>query len=343
MRGHRAKEPNKKTGKYGIVFKGNEGDYDKPITIPCGVCIGCRLENSKQWAIRMMHEYQEHDQTCFITLTYNEEHLPLNEVGTPTLWKRDHQLFIKRLRRHVDKVKPQHKNKIKFFLCGEYGDENARPHYHAIIFGWDFKDKEVRTYNHRKEPIFTSKTLTRLWSDNEGNEKGYSTIGAVSFDSAAYVARYVTKKIKGKGDPEKGIPSAKDFYCIEYEHVDRKTGEIYGGIYDRIEPEYAEMSRGNRFNPNNGIGRQWLEKYKDYTYEHDHVIMNGIKLKPPKYYDKLYEAMHEKEYSHVKARRRTEAEKHQDEALDPTRLHAKETILRKRTQTLTRKLEDFND
>ena len=117
---------NPANGKRGITFSISKAYTDLPISIPCGQCIGCRLHKSRMWAVRCAHEMQMHEDNCFITLTYNAEHLPAPE----TLLLRDFQLFMKTLR---------NKNGagIRFFHCGEYGDKLARPHYHALLFGHD--------------------------------------------------------------------------------------------------------------------------------------------------------------------------------------------------------------
>ena len=117
-------------GKAKLTFKKpeNHWNYEK-VKLPCGTCIGCKVEKSRQWAIRCVHEASLHEDNCFLTLTFNEEHMPENR----SINKRDLQLFFKRLRkRYPNKV-------IKYFACGEYGDERNRPHYHVILFNHDFR------------------------------------------------------------------------------------------------------------------------------------------------------------------------------------------------------------
>ena len=110
--------------------KPREALIREKLEVPCGQCIGCRLERSRQWAVRCIHEAQLHKDNCFITLTYNDEHLP----SPPSLSVRDFQLFMKRLRKRFGKG-------IRFFHCGEYGEKYGRPHYHACLFGFDFPDR----------------------------------------------------------------------------------------------------------------------------------------------------------------------------------------------------------
>ena len=111
-----------------------------PVTIKCGRCIGCRLDRSKEWAVRCVHEQQMHEQSCFVTLTYKDTELVHTPDGHPTLFHEHFQLFMKRLRKKFG-------DNISYFMSGEYGDETFRPHYHAILFGVDFKDKEPLRYN----------------------------------------------------------------------------------------------------------------------------------------------------------------------------------------------------
>ena len=116
-------------GKWPLVFNKRDGYCDLEVQVPCGQCVGCRLERSRQWAIRCVHEASLHSRNCFITLTYDDAHLP----GI-SLVPRDYVLFMKRLRKMFGAG-------IRFFHCGEYGSINFRPHHHAIIFNFDFEDK----------------------------------------------------------------------------------------------------------------------------------------------------------------------------------------------------------
>lgn len=151
------------------------------LTLPCGQCIGCRLERSRQWAVRCVHEASLHKRNCFITLTYNNDHLP-EDRGLHY----DHfQLFMKRLRKKYGEG-------IRFYMCGEYGEKLGRPHFHACLFNHDFSDKTPWKTTETGFKLFRSKELEELWP------YGYSSVGAVSFESAAYVARYIMKKVNGE-------------------------------------------------------------------------------------------------------------------------------------------------
>ena len=272
--------------------------YAKGFNLPCGQCIGCRLKYSQEWAIRLMHEKQMHEQSCFLTLTMSPEYLESRE-NPWSLDKSEFQRFMKRLRKRYG-------NQIRYFHCGEYGEKNRRPHYHAIIFGMEFEDKEL--FQTRDEiRLYTSEILAKLWP------YGFVTIGEVTMESCAYVARYVTKKIKGK-DAEK-----------HYIRWDPQTGE---GV--PIEPEYATMSRKP------GIGRSWFEKYKADVYPHDYVVVNKHEIRPPRYYDNL---LSEEELEKIKEKRAKELPEvidKYDENMD--RLWVKEAVKEKRLEILIRDL-----
>jgi hypothetical protein len=215
------------------------------MKIPCGQCVGCRLERSRQWAIRCIHEAQLYEKNCFITLTYNEDKLP--ESGSLVL--EDFQKFLKRLR------KKRFGEKIRYYMCGEYGDKNKRPHYHACMFNLDFEDK-IELKNRDGQVYYTSQELQSLWP------YGFSLIGDVTFESAAYVARYILKKVTGGRA------------IIHYNDIDFGTGEI---LRER-KAEFTTMSRRP------GIGKGWLEKYWDDVFPDDFVVVRGKQMRVPKYY-----------------------------------------------------------
>lgn len=229
-----------KSGKRPIVFNPSQGFRDLPVSVPCGQCRFCRLEKSRQWAIRCAHEASLNVANSFITLTYSNAHLPPD--GSLNL--RHFQLFMKRLRKRLGPV--------RFFHCGEYGALNLRPHYHACLFGLEFEDKILHKIDKKtKIPLYKSEILSELWPF------GFSTIGDVTFESAAYCARYITKKITG--------PPAE----AHYQNIDQETGEIH-----QLKPEYTTMSRRP------GIGRAWFDKYKSDLYPDDFIILRGKKMKP---------------------------------------------------------------
>lgn len=245
---------NPATGKRRIVFNPNLSLTGIPFKVPCQKCADCRLEYSRQWAMRCSHQASMHEENCFLTLTYDDKRLPM--VGpVPTLVKRDIALFHKRLHNRLLKSRGYG---IRYYYCGEYGETYGRPHYHSIIFDYDFKDKKFYKNNKRGEPLFSSYELSSLWP------AGRNSIGAVTFDSCAYVARYVMDKVNG------------DQFDDRYTWMNSETGELVSQ-----QPEFVGMS--------NGIGLEWFKKHYKETYRDDSVVMNGREVRPPRYYDKLYE------------------------------------------------------
>lgn len=299
------------SGKFGIVFtRGEAAQPDDPFTIPCGRCIGCRFEHSRQWALRCVHEAKLHKRNCFLTLTFDDDHIVKRE-NPYTVDKRDFQLFMKRLRKTTTE-------KIGYYHCGEYGDHTQRPHYHACVFNHDFQDKQFakrsgghnlyvsevlngthiidKYFPHLRNRINTPEYHakgTSLEGQRKRNIKGlwpYGVvlIGDVTFQSAAYTARYVMKKINGQKkdlvDPETGLK--------HYERYN-EFGEII-----EVEPEYVTMSR------NPAIGKAWIEKYFKDMYPKDHITLNGRKVRPPKYYDRWMQEKHPYEMEYVKDKRK---------------------------------------
>lgn len=253
-----------------------------PLHLPCGQCIGCKLERSRQWATRIMHEAKSHDRNCFITLTYSDD-------GVPP----DHSLCLDHLQRFLKRYRRTGTN-IRYYACGEYGELNLRPHYHACIFGDNFPDKLSYTTNNS---LFLSPTLQKLWPH------GQHSIGELTFESAAYVARYCTKKITGK-------PAAK-----HYERFVQSTGEIVN-----VSPEFATMSRRP------GIGRDWYDQYNSEVFPLDRVIVRGKKSKPPRYYDTLYEVADPLKYEQVKAKRKLDMDKYLGKTADRTLAEREEYV-----------------
>jgi hypothetical protein len=296
-------------GKRKIVFNTQDGYTDLKIKVPCGQCTGCRIDYSRQWAVRCMHEASLHESNCFITLTYNNENLP----GDYSISKTELKNFWKRLRKHTGA-------KIRYFACGEYGDQNNRPHYHAIIFGYDFSDKYL--YNKRNGNLyFRSPLLEKAWQN-----KGYCIIGNVTFESCAYVSRYVMKKRKGKPDhidPLTGKTN-EEYYLL----VDEETGETFN-----LEPEFCNMS----LKP--GIGADWFHKYKDTDLHKDYFTIQGKKHKLPNYYDYLIMKDDAQDLLFRKSKR-IQAMRAKASEYTPERLEIKEKVLNHKLKLLTRGYEN---
>lgn len=230
----------------GISWTPSVSYVDVPFSVPCGQCLGCRLERARQWSVRIMHEAQLYEHSSFVTLTYSDEHVP----SDGSLRKSDFQKFIKRLRRRSDA-------RISYFHCGEYGDQLGRPHYHAILFNTFFADSVFHKNTAGGHRLYTSAFLDAVWG------LGLCTVGAVTSESAGYVARYCLKKVTG------------DQAVDHYRRISA-DGEIY-----YLAPEYGTMS----LKP--GIGQGWFEKFGSEVCNYDGVVTGGKLRGAPRYYDKL--------------------------------------------------------
>lgn len=218
--------------------------------VKCGQCMECRLAYSREWAIRISHEARMHDQSCFLTLTYDDVNLPLHGQ----LVKRDLQLFFKRLRKLV--------GPFRYVASGEYGELSRRPHFHVALFGLDFSSDRIE-YGQgiRGDKIFVSPVVGRIWGKSVF-PMGH-TIGSLTFESAAYIARYITKKITGKGASPRPLACSPD-------------GELV-----MPNPEFLVCSKG--------IGRAWFRDYfMQDVYPHARVITDqGTPAPVPRYYKSL--------------------------------------------------------
>lgn len=220
----------------------------RELQLPCGQCIGCRVDRKRAWTTRLVHESQMHDESCFITLTYDDAHLPRNG----SLHYPDVQKFLRALR------KARKGTRIRYYVVGEYGGETDRPHYHALLFGVRFADLVVHSQNRDGHTLFLSPELTKLW------KLGNHLIGEVTPYSAAYCAGYCTKKITG------------EHADLHYRRVDPSSGELV-----QIVPEFSRMS----LKP--AIGLEWFKKYSGELHVHDGAVVGGQVQPTPRYYDKL--------------------------------------------------------
>lgn len=288
-------------------------------TVSCGQCPGCRLERSRQWAVRIMHEAKLHEHSCFVTLTYDDEHL------TPgyTLNLADWQNFMKRLRHrmlkppfrdeHLIELPPDapfeelhQAQRLRFFHAGEYGKTSERPHLHACIFGTAFlEDRKFHTRTSQGNVLYVSKILEETWG------KGYAPIGDLTFESAAYVARYIMKKWNGDDNE------------LEHGFVDH-----LGEVFPRKTP-YTTMSRRP------GLGTGWFKKYGSDVYPDDFVVVNGKKTRTPKFYDGLLEYVDPSLLESIKNRRVENAKRHSKNNTE-RRLQDREHILLKKIDQLKR-------
>jgi len=274
--GFRHRHVNPDTGLRSITFSRNEALH--PIEeqiIPCGQCRDCRLKNSRDWGLRVALESRLYLQNSFLTLTYNQESLPLHsflDYDAPVL-------FMKRLRERYG-------SGIRSFGCAEYGEKYSRPHYHICLLNHDFSDKKIFDLstanfgnNKRENYIYSSKELSDLWP------YGNALTGTLTLESASYVARYCTKKINGK-NAEK-----------HYQTVNLRTGEIL----QRPPEKSVSVSR------NRGLGFPWYEKYGSFVRTHDQVKLDGRSYSVPKYFDSLTEKIDPDRFEEIKKRRRVNA------------------------------------
>ena len=205
------------------------------------------------------------EDNCFLTLTYDDLHCPENH----SLVLRDIQLFCKRLRKKI--------GKFRFFHAGEYGNITHRPHYHMCIFGYRPSDVVLYKKTEIGHALYTSKIIDETWG------LGRCWIGDVSFDSAAYVARYIVKKV---------------------------TGERAEAHYAGRKPEYTTMSRRP------GIGDAWLKQYASDVYRHDELVLRGKRMRAPRAYDRRLELSDPTLIEKIKRRRRISAIPRTQESLD---------------------------
>lgn len=251
--------------------------------VSCGGCGFCRLKYAGEWSVRSMHEASLYTENCFITLTYDDKRLPPGyDLREGLIYSHFNIDFMKALRdrcggrdavthHNFGKINsktglpyPEFHRPIRFYVSGEYGENFGRPHWHALLFNFDFSDKYFwrwRRYpNGMRYAVYRSPTLEELWP------YGNSEIGSVTLQSAGYCARYILKKITGD--------NAEKHYRI----VDQDTGQVF----DRC-PEFSKQS----LRP--GIGEGWFRKFHSDVYPLDRVVLrDGREVKPPRYYDKQY-------------------------------------------------------
>ena len=285
------------------------------MIVACGQCVGCRIQRSQEWMIRCVHEAQMHHDNSFLTLTFNNEHMPPDR----SISTRDLQLFMKKYRKKCG-------SNIRFFACGEYGqpelitDGNlGRPHYHLLIFGHDFGDK-YPWEKRRGNLLYRSPLLEQLWPH------GFSTIGSLTTQSAGYVARYILKKVTGE--------VADDHYVWK----DPSDDEIFWR-----QPEFVTMSRGRRTKADGsigvgGLGDGWLQKYA-YTdaWNHDFVVLENRKYPVPRFYQKRLEEIGPELYAKNRGKRKRRALQHQIDS-SRERLAARERVMLARLGQLKREL-----
>lgn len=260
------------------------------------------MDKAQAWAIRIMHERQSHELCCFLTFTYNNHFLP----SPPSLNKEHFRSFMKRLRADHEYNNPN-APKIKYFMCGEYGGNTRRPHYHAIIFGLNFADKKLHSKGKRGDFLYKSEKLDMLWG------MGHCYIGNVTYASAGYVARYCMKKVNGE--------MADD----HYRWVNTQTGETAV-----LTKEYLGVSRY--------LGFKHFVEHKEAMYRRDSVIVNGHEAPIPSYYDRKLGEIDPERLEEIKFLRQERAKLNAADNTD-ARLAVREEIKKAQVAQLRRDLE----
>lgn len=273
--------------------------------LPCGKCVGCRLDYAREWAIRCTLEMQDYssDECYFLTLTYDDEHVPYSVAHTETVehvhsygfpssdpvWYESVDLpsnqtlvpdhltkFLKRLRR--SQQYHYGNGNIRFFACGEYGGKTFRPHYHLIVFGLQLAPPSPSDWSKRMRgyAVWESKYLDDIW------HCGHVIVGHCTYETCGYVARYMLKKQKG----------------------------VDGLFYSKnnIEPPFSRMS----LKP--GIGMKYYEAHKEEFLKSDEIYLvtekRGIKTKPPRFFDLLLADEYPDLFAEVKNTRSDRSAKH---------------------------------
>lgn len=304
----KSRDANSGTGKRPLVFNQDKAAPCSKTQVPCGWCRGCRIDKTREWAVRIIGETRFHSANCFVTETYDDLHLPeRNQLCLP-----DVQNYLKRLRHYHTKqniefaktlnLSPEQQeqyvkdNPLRFYGVGEYGEGTQRPHYHHIFFGIDFFDDRKKHSKIGGNQYWKSDKLDELW----GN--GHCLISNVTPQSAAYVAGYVFKKINGELADE------------HYARFDASTGEYY--LQNK---EFSHMSRRP------GIGQKHFETYKDEITLSDSVILNAREVGVPRYYDRLLEKTEPDKLLQLKADRQKNARKYRQDQT-PERLQVREEV-----------------
>lgn len=250
-------------------------DRGRPgMLVPCGQCIACRLNKAREWSIRIANEARYYDDSIFLTLTYDDEHLPADK----SVHKDELQRFLKRLRKLI------FPDKIRYFACGEYGGQFGRPHYHAIIFNLSGFDSRVFSdwYKSKNDGYFVR---CKAW------QKGWVHFGYVTEESGGYVARYTLKKVKGKGatehykelgiEPEFALMSLKpgigSAFMAEFRYDILRNGTVMSKSGATSAPRYYKDKLGYK----NTIGyqlkrerelKEYLSQPLDLSAGYKHVL-----------------------------------------------------------------------
>lgn len=255
------------------------GEKVRVFSVPCGMCNGCRNDHAREWAARCVCESLMYPpDTChFLTLTYNDEHLPRGKKGLATTDIHSLSRFMKSMQEYFYK----HFGHIglRYFIATEYGEKHSRPHAHLLLFNAPFPAGDFKRLgnNFRGDCYFTSQIIDKLWRDENEESNGFHVIAELTIDTAAYTARYAMKKLKGH---------AKEFYDRAGIEPEAQRCSLRPGIgaayaqarFDKIYSSDKEFHYC--FNSDTGYS---VENLRDKL-----ILPNGIVQKPPRYFDKLY-------------------------------------------------------
>lgn len=264
------------------------------LTVPCGQCIGCRLDKQRDWTARICHEARLWPVNAWLTITYDEANLPWDQSLNLRHW----QLFIKHLRRDLAP------RQIRFIAQGEYGDQTGRPHYHAVVFNYSSGDLKIWKPRDGMAPIFLAPRLTALWKKGNVFESPFEP------GCANYIAAHCVKRLSQEKAEESGL--------LQRLHL--QTGE-----WITARPEFWVMSRRP------GIGAGYFDRYADELWTHDSVILHNREASVPRYYNRLMEEADPERYARLRDARVAEARKPDRRANNtPARLASREQVTKAR-------------
>lgn len=273
----------------------------RPTNIPCGKCMGCRISRQDEWRTRLVLEGKMHETSSFVTLTYAPQHVPSDY----SLSKDDLQRWLKRLRARLEPVR------IRYFACGEYGGKNLRPHYHAIVFGYDFPDRTPWRQTASGEVSYRSALLDETWG------LGHCEVGTFTPKSAGYVAGYSLKKLTG--DPGRE----------HYRRMNPETGQIFDVL-----PEFILASSRP------GIGLAWYEQHGDDAFPSDFLIVNGERKPVPRYFKRKLDDSGDLNSLRVNWARRQAGRKPSRDKTDDRRRTREEAAILRDKQRFPKELDD---
>lgn len=327
--------------------------------IKCRKCIECKTDYASEWSIRCAHEFQIRKVASFITLTIDSAKASLfnDEKNLRTYCKRcvkgnryikypiDYTLckgmLLDELKRMRDNLYKRYGVKIRYFGCGEYGSNNDRPHYHIIIFGYNFPDKKQIDISKKGVPIFHSLELQEFW------KYGLATVQDVNHKACMYTAKYCLKKIHYTDD----ISIQEQYYGREQEFLVMSKGSCQANRCPYID-EIIKNCKGIKSlrdlnNPyckfcqytRGGIGYEWFLKYGSDVLKVGHITLEGVKYPIPKYYLSLLKLTDESKYDIYKIKvlnRIDEMEKNNPQDRSQERLDVKKKIQREKLKRYQR-------